>query len=478
MIHEAFIYSSDDEYAAVLAPFLAEAAVGGQGAVAVTSRERIHLLEDALGADRESVSFVEADQWYSRPGATLAAWRATLDGFPAAQTVRAVGEIPLGGDAVTVARWMSYESLFNRAFADRAAWIVCPYDVRALPEQIVAEARRTHPVVSTGAGRAPSPEHFARHELGASLSPGVGRDGVRHGGKTTVATDSDPIELRRTVTWAARSAGLSGDVVEDLILAIGEVAHALAGAEVRTGEAGGEWFCEVTTTGRSAGDLPLNENGLGILIGRLICDSVEIDQSKDRQLVRFVFGSPRANARQRILSGGAELFCRDGVRATSVDAIIARAGVAKATFYAHFPSKNKLVLAWLRSSSVRWFDGVRAEVEARATTPAERLTLFFAVLGEWLAADDFRGCQILNTAAEEHYAEPTRQSLAELQGEIEAYLRSAATDAGLPDPDRLASQLLLLVPGTITAATTRRSTEPAAVAQDAAARLVAAAQKG
>ena len=477
MIHEAFIYSSDDEYGATLAPFLAEAAANGQAAVAVTSPEREQLLRQALGSVRASVSFLDAEQWYSRPGATLAAWRATLDGYPASQAVRVVGEIPLGGDTATVARWMSYESLFNRAFAEHTAWVICAYDARTLPEQLIADARRTHPVVSSGVGRAPSPEHFAGHELGASLSPSVARANVRHGARTTVDVNSDPTELRRAITWAARSAGISGDVVEDLILAIGEVARASAGANVRIGEAGGEWFCEVTTIGRSSNDLPLDENGLGVLIGRLICDSVEIDQSKDSPLVRFVFGRPRTNPRQRILGAGSELFARNGIRATSVDAIIARAGVAKATFYAHFPSKNELVLAWLRSASVLWFDGVRAEVEARAATPAERLTLFFDVLGEWLAAEDFRGCQILNTAAEERYAGATRESLAELQGEIEQYLRCAATDAGLHDPDRLASQLLLLVPGTITAVATRRSTEPATVARETAATLVASAQQ-
>jgi AcrR family transcriptional regulator len=477
LIHEAFIYSSDDEYADVLAPFLAEAAAGGQAAVAVTSPERARLLREALGADRTSVSFFEPEQWYSRPGATLSAWRDTLDGYPGAQTLRVIGEIPFGGDTATDARWMSYESLFNRAFADRAAWVVCAYDTRTLTKQIVADARRTHPVVSTGAGRAPSPEHFAGHELGASLSPSVARANVRFGATTTVAGNSDPIELRRVVTWAARSSGISEDVVEDLVLAIGEVARASAGATVRTGEAGGEWFCEVTATGRASSELPLDENGLGVLIGRLICDSVEIDQSKGRQLVRFVFGRPRVSPRERILGAGAELFARNGVRATGVDAIIARAGVAKGTFYAHFPSKNELVLAWLQSSSVQWFDGVRAEVEARAATPAERLALFFDVLGEWLAADEFRGCQTLNTAAEAHFADPARQALAELQGEIEEYLRLAATDAGLPDADRLASQLLLLVAGTITTATTRRSTEPATAARLAAARLVASAQR-
>jgi AcrR family transcriptional regulator len=238
--------------------------------------------------------------------------------------------------------------------------------------------------------------------------------------------------------------------------------------------AGREWFCEVATEGRVAGGLPLDENGLGVLIGRLICDSVEVEHGNGRDVVRFVFGGSAAGPRQLILAAGAELFARDGVRATGVNAIITRAGVAKGTFYAHFPSKNDLVLAWLQSSPVDWFNGVRAEIEARAATPAERLALFFGVLGEWLAADELHGCQTLNAAAEARFADPARHSLAELQDEIEGYLRNAARDCGIDDPDRLAAQLLLLVEGAIVAAAAHGSAEPAATAQLAASRLVAA----
>jgi AcrR family transcriptional regulator len=247
---------------------------------------------------------------------------------------------------------------------------------------------------------------------------------------------------------------------------------------VRTGRAGGEWFCEIAGARRAADALPLDESGLGILIGRLICDRVEISDNAQSSVVRLVFGTPHPDARQRIVAAGAELFASDGVQATGVNAVIARAGVAKGTFYAHFPSKNDLVLAWLQSSSVRWFDGLRSELEARARSPAERLTLFFDILGEWLTADDFRGCQVLNRAAESRQLEdPARAALADLQREIELYLQSTAADAGLVDPDALAAQLFLLVPGTIITATARRSAEPAATAGIAAARLVAAATR-
>ena len=471
MIHEAFLYSTDDEYAAVLAPFLSEAVLAGQTAIAVTSAERIRLLREALGDDQREVSFFDADEWYGRPGATLAAWRAELDAHAGAEPVRAVGEVAFTGDEAADTRWTSYESLLNRAFADRSAWIVCPYDTRRLPEQIVADARRTHPVVSTGVGRAPSPAHFAGHELAASLSPSVARAGAELGAAATITAGGDPLRLRRAVTWSARSAGLSTDVVEDLILAVGEVASGYTSATVRTGRAGGEWFCETEAVGRASNGLPFDENGLGVLIGRLICNRVEVDHGRGSVLVRFVFGVPRASPSERILAACTELFAENGVRATGINAIIALAGVAKATFYAQFASKNDLVIAWLQSSPVQWFDSVRAELEARTPSAAERLTLLFDLLGEWLAADEFHGCQILNTALEARRVDPT---LVELQSEIEEYLRSTARAAGLADPDGLAAQLLVLVTGTITIATARRSADFVEAARLAADSLVAA----
>jgi AcrR family transcriptional regulator len=467
VIHEAFIYSDEDEYATVLAPFLSEAVVAGQRAIAVTSADRIRLLREALGADQGEVSFIDADEWYRRPGAALEAWRAEFDAYSDVEPLCAIGEVPFAGDSAAAMHWTRYESLFNRAFAGRAAWVVCPYDTRRLPDEIVSGARQTHPIVSTGAGRAASRDHFAGHELGAGLSPTVARVAPRLDPSTTVTAGGDPHDVRRAVGWPARFAGLSANVIEDLILAVREVAATHTTASVQTGSAGGEWFCEVAASGGP----PFDENALGVLIGRLICDRVEVDLGP-AGIVRFVFGAPKARPRDRILSACTELFAENGVRATGINAIISRAGVAKGTFYAHFQSKNDLVIAWLQGSPVRWFDGVRTELEARTSSPVERLTLLFDVIGEWLAADEFHGCQATNTALEARLADPARSVLAELDSEIEAYLSSTARAAGLPDPDGTASQLLVLVSGTITTAVTRKSGDHVAAARRAAARLV------
>jgi AcrR family transcriptional regulator len=485
LTHEAFFYSSDEEFAARLAPFLRDAVVTNQGAIAITTETRLELLRERLGIDADAVSFVDATQWYRSPGATLLAWRDALDqqlrdgnGF-----VRAIGEVQFGDDEVGLRHWTRYESLINRAFSGRPAWLVCPYNTLALPKEILADARRTHPIVSTPSGRAPSPAHFATQELGAVMAPAEDRPEAQERTCVTMGYPPDLPELRRSVRWEAQSAGLSVDVVDDLLLAVGEVVRGtLAGegatATVRTARQGGEWFCEIRADSSGSDALPLGADQFGLVIARVIGDGVEVADDEKGSLVRFVFGKRRAEPRQRILTAASQFFRENGVRATGINALIARADVAKATFYAQFQSKEDLIRLWLRSPAVGWFDHVRAEVEARTRIPAERLTTFFDVLGEWLVEDDFRGCSFINTAAEfrnAHHA--SRQELADLSDRIEEYFRRNAVEAGFVDPDGVAAQLFLLVPGTITTATARISVEPARVARAAAAGLVASASR-
>src|SRR6185295_3875081 len=138
-----------------------------------------------------------------------------------------------------------------------------------------------------------------------------------------------------------------------------------------------------------------------------------------------------AGPRERILDAASRLFTRQGIGRTGVDSLIATAGVAKATFYRHFPSKEDLILAWLRDSRTRWFHRVRAIAEANATTPAERVPRLFEAAAEWLEAGDYRGCPYLNTAVE--LVDPNRppgHALRDYLAEIGAYLEEQAKLAG------------------------------------------------
>jgi AcrR family transcriptional regulator len=485
LIHEAFFYASDADFVARVAPFLGEAATAGEGAIAVTTDARIERLRRELGSQADTVSFFDASECYRRPGATLVAWRDMLDqrSREGVESVRVVGEVDFADrDDEQLERWVRYESLLNRALAERRAWVLCPYNTQVLPATILSRARETHPFVSTVSGRETSAEHLDARELGAVLAPAEDSVDVHEHSHTTLTRASDIAMLGRVVRWQAQFAPLPPDVIDDLLLAAREVVLGAlerrdANVRVRTARRGGEWLCEIDCIEPAAGTaLPLREDDLGLLIGRLICDRVEVADDQDGLLARFVFGKPRADPRQRILAAASDLFRAHGIRSTGINAVIARADVAKATFYAHFQSKDELIRAWLHSPVVRWFENVCTEADARAQSPAERLTTFFEVLHEWLVEDGFRGCQLINAAAEFHGSdETTRQALADHNAAVEEYFRRTARAAGLADPDRLAGQLATLVLGAIVLATASASAEPAAAARDAAAQLVAAA---
>jgi AcrR family transcriptional regulator len=161
----------------------------------------------------------------------------------------------------------------------------------------------------------------------------------------------------------------------------------------------------------------------------------------------------RGEARERILESAYELFSRRGVRGVGVDEVIAHAGVAKATLYAHFPSKDDLVLAFLERREQRWTVAfVEAEARRRGTTPEEQLLGIFDALDEWFRRDDYEACSFVNVLLElgaEHVA--GRASVQHLDN-VRSILRKLAEEAGLDDSAAFAGSCQLLMEGAIVAA--------------------------
>jgi AcrR family transcriptional regulator len=188
--------------------------------------------------------------------------------------------------------------------------------------------------------------------------------------------------------------------------------------------------------------------------------------------------SNRRAARERILDAASDLFYREGFRAAGIDTIVARAGVAKMTLYHHFPSKDELVVAFLRRRDERWRCWFGAAVERRAATPRERLLAAFDALEEWFASPDFRGCAFINAAAEfpdpEH---PARQAVLEHKQQVRAYLHQLSIETGLSDADALAQQLLILMEGAIVTAVIEGGAAAAQGARRAAAVLLSVARR-
>ncbi len=168
-----------------------------------------------------------------------------------------------------------------------------------------------------------------------------------------------------------------------------------------------------------------------------------------------------------------KLFYRRGFHATGIDTILAEAGVAKMTLYNHFKSKEELILVALQRHNELFRRWLTERVALSATEPRQRLIALFSVLEEWVAGGDFNGCMFINASAEyADPADPIHAAAAEHKRLVLNYIRELAVDAGVPDPDRLAMELTLLMEGATVWAQTTGDTTVAAAAGVAAATLV------
>jgi AcrR family transcriptional regulator len=162
---------------------------------------------------------------------------------------------------------------------------------------------------------------------------------------------------------------------------------------------------------------------------------------------------PRPAARERILDTAYELFSTRGIRDVGVDEVIDRAGVAKATLYRHFPSKDELVVAFLELREERWTLGwVEAEARARGATPEEQLLAIFDTFHEWFQRDDFEACAFINVLLEMGAAHPAGSASIRHLENIRSVVSGLAEEAGLRDPVSFARSWHILMKGSIVSA--------------------------
>ena len=179
-------------------------------------------------------------------------------------------------------------------------------------------------------------------------------------------------------------------------------------------------------------------------------------------------------AHDRILDTAFRLFYARGIRAVGVDLIIAESGVAKATFYKHFPAKDELVLAYLDRVDGIWTGQLRAAAEAAGPEPAEQLVGMFDALGTACRREGYRGCTFINAAAEAVPGTPVHDRTVAHKQAVLAWVRDLATQAGAVDPDSLARSLTLLLDGGLSDGALAADPEAPVAAKEAARQLVAA----
>ncbi|WP_344375908.1 TetR/AcrR family transcriptional regulator [Agromyces tropicus] len=148
-------------------------------------------------------------------------------------------------------------------------------------------------------------------------------------------------------------------------------------------------------------------------------------------------------ARERLLATASELFYREGIHSVGVDRIVGAAGVTRATFYRHFPSKEDLVEAYLgvEDANIR---GAFEAAEASGAGPRELVGLVIDGLADDVARHHTRGCPFINAAAE--YPDPSsgvRRAVGAHREWFRSELRHVLEAAGAPDPELGAAELVL-----------------------------------
>lgn len=164
---------------------------------------------------------------------------------------------------------------------------------------------------------------------------------------------------------------------------------------------------------------------------------------------------PLPSARERIVHTAYELFTHRGIRAVGMDEVIARAAVAKATLYRHFPTKDDLVLAVLQRREQLWtYELVEAQSRKRGDTPEEQLLAIFDVLHDWFQQHkDYDGCSFIKVLLEMGPTHPAGQASIAYLANFRVVIRQRALAAGLLNADEFARSFHILIKGAIISAT-------------------------
>ena len=184
----------------------------------------------------------------------------------------------------------------------------------------------------------------------------------------------------------------------------------------------------------------------------------------------------RRSPRERLLEAAGELFYAEGVQSVGIDRVIERAGVAKASLYSTFGSKEELVRAYLDERHARIVGRLHTAVDAvDPADPVARILAVFDAQAKLFDAPDFHGCAFTAAAAEAPRDGRINEAARAYRREIRELFVELAAAAGAPDPALLASQLQLLYDGGSAAANLDRDASIAGPVRTAAGSLIAAA---
>ncbi|HEY4042417.1 MAG TPA: TetR/AcrR family transcriptional regulator [Rhodopila sp.] len=184
----------------------------------------------------------------------------------------------------------------------------------------------------------------------------------------------------------------------------------------------------------------------------------------------------RPSPRERLLAASDELFYRDGVHSTGIDAIIEKAGVAKGSLYYNFGGKDALVAAYLQNRHNAFRQRVE-EAQARTDDPDEKILAIFDAVADYVSEPKFRGCPFTNAAAEAPAGESQQLAIKDYRNWLRQTFLKLAIDTGVADSQALADALTILYDGALATAEMNSGARAAAMTAKRIARLTLAAAK-
>jgi anti-sigma regulatory factor (Ser/Thr protein kinase) len=296
--HEAFFYDGMESFLDGTLRFIGEAVQKAEPVFVVVSNPKIAALQKGLNGSGSSVTFASMDEVGRNPGRIISAWQDFLLASSGSR-VHGIGE-PIWAEraAAELVECQQHEALLNLAFTDRDFRLMCPYDTTALSETVLQEALRTHPLVYNDGRSTPSLSYPGDDAFKVPC-------GIPLPGSPTWALsfefhdEDDLLPIRQFVAHHAALAGLSGEKMEDLVIAANEmVTNSLRyGGHHKTIQVwreAGSFICEISDGGRidepMIGRLqpPASDcGGRGFWLAQRLCDLVQVRVFDSGSVVRL-----------------------------------------------------------------------------------------------------------------------------------------------------------------------------------------------
>jgi AcrR family transcriptional regulator len=200
-------------------------------------------------------------------------------------------------------------------------------------------------------------------------------------------------------------------------------------------------------------------------------------QASNRPQPPATSATPRLSARERLLAAADELFYEGGINLIGIDRVIERAGVAKASLYDCFGSKQELIRSYLQARSERRQARIRDRL-SRHSTALDKILSIFEFQAETVSQPNFRGCAFLRAGADADEGGKIKQACDESRAFICTQFTELAREAGASDPAGLGGQLVLLYDGATVGAQADANLKAPLVARALARQLVIAASPG